>query len=670
MNYSFGKVVKVWLNFGQFKVKAMNIEKKMVYEFDSFELDPTEHRLLHNGKPVALPPKSFETLIILVENNNRLVDKETLLNRIWADSFVEEGNLKTYIHTLRKVFGEAKFIETIPKKGYRFNAPVKLVEKKIDEFTIEKQTVSNITIEASKIDGSEPQSINAPDSIVYSFSQTKIYFAAVLLLILVLTGAFFLAKNPQDKNRAASANPLDGIKSIAVLPLKSLNVPPSDQELRLGTADSIVTKLSAVKQLAVRPTSATIQYLDKNYDAATVGRELDVDSILEGSVQKEEQKLKINLQLVSVADGKVVWADSFTNDLSDFLNGQDSVANRVSRLIALNSNMTVPENSLQNSTNLTAQELYLKGVFAMATSTRKIGNVIQARDFFEQAIRIDPNYAAAHARLANSYTTAAALNLLSPAESYPKAEQSARRALEIDPDSAAAHNELAEVETNYNWNWQAGEAEYRRALELNPNSVEAHGSYAEFLARMGRFQEAEYQGDLAHQLDPTGINIEAVKALGYCYAHRYDEAVAQSRMVIEKDPNAYLAYLYLAVAQDAKGNYAAALEAAQKASALTGGAPPDLFALGSTYALMRKETETNEILSKLELLSRQQYVDPFYFAAIYTLRGEKEKAFDYLEKCRAEKSYWITTLKVFPFLDGMRADSNFAKLLQQVNLAG
>ena len=399
MNYSSGKVVKVRLSFGQFKVKAMNIEKKMVYEFDSFELDPTEHRLLHHGKPVALPPKSFETLLVLVENNNRLVDKETLLNRVWADSFVEEGNLKTYIHTLRKVFGDAKFIETVSKKGYRFNAQVRLVEKKFDEYRLEKQTVSNLTIEAIQVDESEPQTANAPNSVVYSFSQTKIYLAAFLLIILVLTGAFFLAKNRQDKSSMASANPLSGIKSIAVLPLKSLSVPPSDQELRLGTADSIVTKLSVVKQLAVRPTSATIQYLDKNYDAATVGRELNVDSILEGSVQKEEQRLKINLQMVSIADGKVVWADSFTSDLSGFLNGQDSVANRVSRLMALNLNMTVPENAVQSPANLTAQELYLKGAYAMATSTRKIGNVIQARDFFEQAIRIDPNYAAAHARL-------------------------------------------------------------------------------------------------------------------------------------------------------------------------------------------------------------------------------------------------------------------------------
>ncbi|MGI8788256.1 MAG: winged helix-turn-helix domain-containing tetratricopeptide repeat protein [Pyrinomonadaceae bacterium] len=645
----------------------MNDDKNLIYEFDSFELDPTERRLMHKGKIIALPPKAFETLVVLVENNGHLVDKETLLNRVWADSFVEEGNLKICVHTLRKVLDGSNFIETVPKKGYRFNAPVKLIEKKASEFIVEKQTATRITIEATGADEPERRLTAAPNTFVKTFSQTQILLAALATLVLILTGAFYLNSNRQTKNQAA-ANPLADVKTMAVLPLKSLSVPPGDPELRVGMTDSIITKLSAVKQLAVRPTSATVHYLDKDYDTLAVGKELKVDSVLEGSVQKEGQKLKINLQMVSVADGKILWADSFTNDLSNVLSGQDSVANRVGRLMALNLDSTSPENVAQSTPNPNAQELYLKGIYAITTSTRKIENVIRARDFFEQAIRLDSNYAPAYASLAATYATAAALNLLSPGEAYPKAEKAARRALEIDPNMAQAHSELGDVETDYNWNWAAGETEFKRALELNPNSSSAHGHYAEFLVRMGRIDEAEYHGDLAHQLNPTWINNEAVKALGLFYAHRFDDSIAQSKMVLEKDPNVYLAYLYLSMAQSAKGNYAAAVEADEKASAITGSAPPDVFVLGISYALMKDETKTNEVLAKLETMSREQYADPFYFAVIYALRGDKDKAFAWLEKCRAEKSYWITTLKVFPFLDGLRSDARFSELLQKVNL--
>lgn len=648
----------------------MSDEKKQVYEFDSYQLDPVERRLLYQGSPVHLPPKAFETLVVLVKNNGNLVDKETLMQKVWADAFVEEGNLKLCIHTLRKTLNGSNFIETIPKKGYRFTASVKLIEKltvkSASEFLIEKQTRSTITIEAAEI--AEREKTITPKSFSRMLAQPKIYLSALLGLGLLL-GAFYFSWNRSERSKnLISPNPLAEVKMMAVLPLRSLSVPPSEQELRVGMADSIITRLSTVKQLAVRPVSATICYLDQNYDAVSVGKELKVDSVLEGSVQKEGNKLKINLQIVSIADDKILWAESFTNDLTNVLSGQESVANRVGRLMALNWDSTSPENLARSSTDLNAQELYLKGVYALATSTRKIENIIQAKDFFEQTIRLDPNFAPAHASLANTYALAVSLNLLAPRAAYPNVEKAARRALALDPNLASAHIALGNVETDYNWNWKAGEAEFKRALELAPNSAYAHGDYSEFLARMGRFEESVYHAQLGLQLNPIWINNEAVQALHLLYAHRFDQAIRQSQMVTEKDSKAYLAYLYLSMAYSAKGNYAAALEAGEKARAITDGAPPDLFVAGIACALMKDETKTHEILTKLETLSHQQYVDPFYFAIIYSLRGDKEKAFTYLEKCRAEKSYWMTTLKVLPFLDGLRADARFVELLEKVNL--
>ncbi|MBA3601726.1 MAG: hypothetical protein H0W45_10960, partial [Acidobacteria bacterium] len=373
-------------------------------------------------------------------------------------------------------------------------------------------------------------------------------------------------------------------------------------------------------------------------------------------------------QMVNIDDGKVVWAEIFTGDLSNILSGQESVANRVSRLMALNFDAASPANIAQISPDLNAQELYLKGNYALAISARKIENIFQARDFFEQAIRLDPNYASAYGSLALTYTLAASLNLLSPQQSYPTAEKAARRALELDPNLATAHIALAEIESDYNWDWEAGEIGYKRALELAPNLASAHHSYSEFLARMGRFEESALHSELAQQLDPTRINYQAVRGLHYFYEHRFDETVAQCRMVTEKDPNAYLAWLYLSVALSIKGNYAEATEASERARMITGGAPSDFFVLGANYALSKDERKTDEILVKLNTLSRQQYTDPFFLVVIYGYRGDKDNAFAYMEKSYAEKSYWMTSIKVHPVVDSLRSDARFAEMLQKMNL--
>jgi serine/threonine protein kinase len=502
--------------------------------------------------------------------------------------------------------------------------------------------------------------------------RSGIWAASTVLMALLIgiIATYFYFNLARTNREQSAANPLSGVKTIAVLPLKSLSNPPQDQELRVGMADSIVSRLSAVKQLAVRPTSSTIRYLDQDYDAIEVGRELKVDSVLEGTMQKDAQNLEINLHMVSVTDGKVLWSESFTNDLSDVLSGQTSVANRVSRQLALKLDSDSTQSDAQRTPNATAQELYLKGNFALTTSARKMENIFDARDYFEHAIRLDPNFAQAHAGLALTYTLAASLNLLSPQESYPKAQQAARRALEIDPNLASAYTALAEIESDYNWNWEAAEAYNKRALELTPNSAPAHHTYAEFLARMGRFDEAAYHSDMAHLLDPTRINYEAVRALHYLYEHRFDDVLAQSQMVIEKDKSAYLAYLYFSVVQATKGNFSEGIAAAEKAGAISGGGPSDFFALACNYALANDRAKTDAVVAKMQALSKQRYVDPFFFVVIYNYRGDKDRAFAYLEKSYAEKSYWMTSIKVHPVVDGLRADPRFTKMLKRMNLDG
>ncbi len=479
----------------------------------------------------------------------------------------------------------------------------------------------------------------------------------------------------------APGHPLAGVKTIAVLPLKSLAVSAaggngaagaegSDQALRVGMADSVVTALSRVPQLAVRPTSATVRYLDTDYDAVRAGRELQVDSVLEGTLQRVDDELRINLQLVDVAYGRVVWADSFSSDLAHVLRGQESLAHRVSQLLAL-SRTSAPAaegRASQGSANLAAQDAYLRGSLALNMAVRQVPAILSARDAFEQAIRLDPAFAAAHAGLATAYTMAGSLTLLPPQEAYPRAERAARRALELDREIAVAYVALAEVEADYNWNWPAAEANNRRALELAPNSAAAHHSYAEFLARLGRFGEAATHSDLATQLDPTRVNYLAVRALHYYLEQRFDDAIAQANRALDADPDTYLAHLYISVAHAARGEPAEGIEAARRAAALTGGAVPDLFVLGCNYAVANDRVNAGRVLERLVALSRGRYVDPFHFVAIYAYLGERDRAFEFLERSYAERSYWMTTLKVHPVVNALRADPRFAEMIRRMKL--
>ena len=440
-----------------------------------------------------------------------------------------------------------------------------------------------------------------------------------------------------------------------------------EQALRLGLTDALVTMLSRIAALTVRPTSATAPYLDRDYDVMAVGRDLRVKAVLEGTVQRLGQELRTSLQLVEVATGRVVWADEITTDADSALRGQRSLARRVSQVLSLNL-ADEPSGSWsegQVSSNPDAQAAFLRGNLVFATAVNDVSQLAAARDAFEQAVRIDPNFALALALLANVYTSAGSMNLLAPHDVYPKAARAARRAIELDPRLAVAHSALAEVDADYNWDWAAADAGFARALALAPKSAVAHGTYAQFLARRGRFAEATTQADLAEALGATTF-YDPMRALHYYYEHRFAEAIALSQRLLDRSPRWYLPLLYQTVSLVAMGDGAGALLPAQRAVALTGGAPSDLFVLGCAYARMNDDAHTDEVLARMTQLSRSGYVDPFYFAGIAAYRGDTTRAFADLERAYAAKSYWMSTLQVHPTMDGLRSDPRFQALIERV----
>jgi tetratricopeptide (TPR) repeat protein len=502
--------------------------------------------------------------------------------------------------------------------------------------------------------------------------------AAALVVVALLAGAVgarYVAGARVDGGpvaaNASTLVPASGtsVRSLAVLPLASATASTTDRALRVGMADAVAARLGQMALLTVRPTSTTVDYLDRAYDAAEVGRRLRVDAVLHGSLHRVGSQLHTTMRLVEVASGRVIWTQQLTTELAHLLRGASSFSYRVSA--AVGERLALPRQPVPGAVgdvNVDAQDAYLRGTLALATAMRDVGNIFTARDAFELAIRRDPNFGFAHSALANTYTLAGSLTILAPQDAYPRAERAARRALDLDPDMVSALVAIGEVEADYNWNWAAAEASFRRALALAPNSSHVNQIYAEFLARQGRFAEAAVHTSRAAEQDPTRVNYIAVRALHYYLEHRFDDAIAEARKAIAIDPQTYLAYLYLSMAHAAKGDYDAGLEAARQATALTGGAPSDLFVAACNYALMNDRPTAEATLARLQAQGRTRYIDPFIYVAIHAFLGDTDRAFEWLERSYVERSYWMTGIRVQPVVDSLRGDPRFAEMLRRMQL--
>ncbi len=526
-----------------------------------------------------------------------------------------------------------------------------------------------------------------PDGLGYRIAtfvrQRKVPIAAAALAIAaLLTGAvvatYSLGRAPASSAAIDDAVAPDHERTMAVLPLLvapavdgAAASPPStaDRALRVGLADAIATRLGRIPSLAVRPVDATLPYLDRVVDPVDAGRELQVDTVLEGTLARTGTQLRTSLKLVDVVSGHVVWQASFVGDLAHVLMGEQALATQISR--GVSTALSLPFASARPATADTtaaAQDAYLDGNLALAMTRRDVSQIFAARDAFERAIRLDPDFAAAQAGLASAFTRAASMAFLAPTEAYPRAERAARRALELDPDLAAAHVALAEVEGDYNWRWAEAEAHLRLALALAPTSARVNHSLGEFLASHGRFAEAAEFSARARTLDPTLVNFVAVRGLHYYLEHRFDEAIAESRKALAQDPQTYLAYLYLSAAYAARGNPAEGLEAGRAAAALSGGAQSDIFVMACNQALLNNRPAALALLNQLLTLRRTRYIEPFQFVGIYAYLGDTENAFAWLERAYEERSYWMPTLKVHPMVDSLRGDPRFAALLARMRL--
>ena len=649
------------------------------YEFGPFCLNPTEHTLLRDDQVVALAPKAFETLALLVRSSGHLVRKEELLERVWRDTIVEEGNLNVIIHTLRKALGddprEHKYIETVAKCGYRFVAEVRKPEQA--EETASETTSAIDSVKRAK-QSSDPEQIMESASAAVSpplswrpRNRRRIVIFAASVLTFALAATSFSVWRANRHPQAAVVVATLRVRSIAVLPFRVLSSEKGDEYLSLGLADALITSLSQTRQVIVRQTEAVAKYQNTGKDPLEAGREQGVDAVLEGQVQRIGDRVRVTARLVRTSDGTSLWADHFEEKFTNIFAVEDTVAEKVARttILAMKGATESPTERLTKryTENNDAYEAYLKGRYMW--NKRTADSLQKALGYFQQAIRLDPNYSLAYVGLADTYTLLSFFTLAAPNEAFPKAKVAAEKALAIDNTLAEAYTALGQYKAYYEWDWNGAEDQFQKGIALNPNYPLLHHWRSLNLIAMGRMDEARAAMRRALDLDPlllvTNVNLGRIDY----YEGRYDQAIKQYQRALELDKDFMRTHLRLGLAYVQQGRYHEALTEYNKALEIAGDTPQIRAHIAHVMAVSGRKSEALAALAEVQERAKRQYVPPYDIALIYVGLGEKDKAFAWLEKAYNDHSTEMIYFKVDPMLALLRSDPRYENLLRRMRLS-
>jgi TolB-like protein/DNA-binding winged helix-turn-helix (wHTH) protein/Flp pilus assembly protein TadD len=651
------------------------------YDFDHFRVDALKRLLLRDGRPVPLTSKSFDTLLTLVSHGGEVLEKNELMKRLWPDRFVEENNLTQNVSVLRKALGESRsehrYIVTIPGRGYSFVAPVREVCTECDDtdstgnngagaFLSTTDAPNGSSTQNGQSDALTPLPprkgwIPLRNTTAQSLWQSLRRPALALFVLLLLTIAT-LSYLWSVSRAGHSARPT-APGSIAVLPFRLLSNEASDEYLGSGMADALITKLSNIRQITVRPTSAVIKYAAKGnaQDPLAAGRELGVDSVLEGTIQRAGERVRVTVQLISVRESVPLWAHTFDERFTDIFTVQDSISAQVADALTLK--LTGEEQKLlakRYTDNVEAYQSYLRGRYFM--NKRNEEGLRKGIGYFTEAIEKEPGYALAYAGLADAYSVLGfyQFDKLAPEESFQRAKAAALKALELDETLAEAHASLALARVDVDHDEAGAEREYRRAIELNPNYATAHHWYSDFLAALDRQDEAMAESRRALELDPLSLVINATLGERLFYARRYDEALIQLRKTLEMDDGFGPAHYLLGLTYEQKGMYEESIAELNRARELSGGSPWMVAALGHSLAMAGRRAEAQQVLFELKQLSTRMQVSPYDIATVYAGLGEREQALEWLRKCY--NSLNKRSLKADPRMDSLRLDPRFQEI--------
>jgi len=475
-----------------------------------------------------------------------------------------------------------------------------------------------------------------------------------------------LGKTAKETLETKKPNEMEWKNSIAVLPFADLS-PEKDQEYFCdGLSEEIINALTKIKGLRIVARTSAFSFKGEKIDVREIGKKLNVETVLEGSVRKADARLRITAQLINVADGYHLWSEKYDRDMEDIFAIQDEVTLAI--VDKLKVELMVGEKvelTKRHTVDLDAYNLYLKGSHFMRQMTKE--SLQKSLKFFEQATEKDPNYAMAYVGIASYYNNLGFYNFVSPKMSFLKAVKYIKKALEIDNNLAAAHTVFAFSKTLYEWDWDGAEKEFKQSIELNPNRASTHTLFAHYLWVMGRFDEAVAEGKLAQELNPLSCGAVTTMGTIFMTARQYDRSIEEYEKALEIDPNYFDAHLWLAFPYFLKGMIDEAVATIEKAMVISGGGPPFLRALlAYIYASSGKKSEAKKILSKMQEQSKKTYIANWMLATIHAGLGQKDKAFELLEASFKEHEHWLIYLKVSPVVDNLRSDPRFKKLLKKM----
>ena len=614
-------------------------------QFGAFQLNVATGELRKSGVKLRLRPQPAKALALLASRPGETIRREQLREEIWGrDVFVDfEHGLNLCIREVRAALDDdadkPRYIETVPRIGYRF--------------------IGHVEEAVPRAESAEPgaaQSPNGKHRRRLAAALASAFALLALIVLVVLTG--------RQGRSHESRPPL--IKSLAVFPLENLSGDPAQQYFADGMTDELTTELAKIHSLRVISRHSIMQYRGGTKPLPQIARELNVDAVVEGTVMRSGDRVRITAQLIEASGDRHLWAESYERDMHDVLKLQDDFARDIARQVR--AALTPTEQgrlARTSSVNPQAYESLLRGRYEWAK--RDENGLTNALASFQKSTQLDPNYAPAYAGIAESYEMLGNNGIVPTQTVRTQAKEAALKALELDPDLSEAHVALAEWLDDYDWNWAEAEKEYRHAIELDSNNANAHHWYAMSLAWVGRFNEAIREIEYARQLDPVAVRINANVGMILLYARQYDRAIAESQKTLELEPNEGTSHFVIGMANLEKGDILAAISELQAARGRSG-PPAGLTPLVYAYATAGQKSKALSVFEEWSQGCKERYCSPTSWAYAYAALGRRDEAFTWLDKAIAAHDHGLHVIDVSPLADPLRSDRRFADVLRRRGL--
>jgi TolB-like protein/DNA-binding winged helix-turn-helix (wHTH) protein/Tfp pilus assembly protein PilF len=612
--------------------------------FGAFEIDLQTTELARNGLKLPLQRQPFQVLSMLLERSGELVTRDELKSRLWpSDTFVDfDHSLNKAVNRLREVLGDSadqpQYIETLPRLGYRFIGPVATPFQPSASAQDKETTATEPSVPARR-------------------TNLKIAAATLGIAVIICAAGWLVWRIAKSRTDAA-------IQSIAVLPLENLSGDVAQEYFADGMTDQLITDLGQIGSIRVISRTSVMQFKGVHKPLPQIAQELTVDAIVEGTVLRSGDRVRITAQLIQASTDRHLWAETYQGDMRDVI----SLQNEVARAIAdqIRTKFTPQQQAALKNPSVVrpeAYEAYLRGLSQSMT----IDGLWRSIAYFQQAVAKEPNYAAAHARLGEAYMWLGHMLALSPQDAFPRAKTEALEALKYDDSLVDAHWLLATTKFLYDWDFPGAEKEFQRAIALNPNSTRAHGLYSDFLIAMGRPDEGIAEIVRSREIDP--LSLERIVNVGFAYywTGRYDLAIEQARRVLAVDPNNYGGLLTLGLCLEQKRQLPAAIEELQKAADLSNDKMWIAF-VAQAKAVAGDKVGARKILADLEVLSRQTYISPWCFAIVYPDLGDKDRAFVWLEKSYQGREHDLVFSRVWSMFNSLHSDPRYRALMKRIGL--